>query len=253
VMARLPGTTHPDEAVIYSAHWDHLGTDPKGKGDRIYNGAIDNATGVAAVLELAGRYAAQDPRPGRSVLFFMPTLEEWGLVGSRYYVAHPAVPLASTVADINFDVIVPSGPARNFVSVGHGTSELDEVLRPIVHARTRDLTGPGPRDHDHFLRSDHLSFAVAGVPVLYLRGGTEKSGITFGGGHDQLRWDSYGEHYHMPSDRYDPMWDLSGTIRDLEIAYDVGDALARGRAWPNYRAGTSFRAARDRSRGSDQP
>jgi len=257
VIARLPGTAFPDEAVVYSAHWDHLGTHPQQRGDTIYNGAIDNATGVASVLEIAARFAAE-PRPERSVVFLFPTLEEEGLLGSKYYTAHPLVPLASTVADINFDTVLPIGPARDFVVVGLGRSELDAVVAPLVAAQRRTLAAEASTEGDHFFRSDHLSFARAGVPVLYMRGGVHAR--TGAGGEDPgaNAWTAYGFRYHTPADAFDPRWDLSGVVADLEVSYGVGRALAFGRAWPNYRAGTLFRAWRDasdatRSRAASQP
>jgi Zn-dependent M28 family amino/carboxypeptidase len=251
VLAKLPGTTRPDEAVLYSAHWDHLGTQPGKSGDDIWNGALDNATGVAAVLEIAERYATTAPRPARSVLFFFPTLEELGLLGSAYYTRHPAVPMARTVADINFDLVVPIGRPRNFVAIGYGLSELDALLAPIVAARNRPLAGQRENDIDSFLRSDHLSFARAGVPVLYLRGGTENEGTvgrdSGGGAADQ----AFGDRaivYHTPDDEFDPGWDTRSVVEDLGIAYDVGRTLAEGEAWPNWHADTPFRAVRDASR-----
>jgi Zn-dependent M28 family amino/carboxypeptidase len=251
-IAKLPGTTHPDEAVLYSAHWDHLGTQATKAKDGIYNGALDNATGVATVLEIAARFAAHNPKPERSVLFFIPTLEEFGLLGSRYYTLHPVVPLAKTVADINFDMVLPIGRARNFVLIGHGYSELDDVLAPIVAAHERKLTGEKATDTDSFFRSDHLSFAKAGVPVAYMRGGTENAGV--GDVAPDETWFRVASVYHTSVDEFDPKWDLRGIADDIEIAYELGRTLASSRAWPNYRPGNAFRAARDASRkatGSD--
>ena len=250
VVARLRGTERPDEAVLYSAHWDHLGTQPGKSGDAIYNGALDNATGVAAVLEIAERYARAPQRPARSVLFFFPTLEELGLLGSAYYTRHPAMPLARTVADINFDLVVPIGRARNYEAIGLGLSDLDATLGPIVAARHRNLIAPPEADVDSFLRSDPLSFARAGVPVLFLRGGTEtRAGVARLAG--ERRDTEFGEEasaYHTPDDEYDPAWDLRGVVDDLGIAYELGRVLAEGDAWPNWNADSMFRSVRDESR-----
>ncbi len=246
VIAKLEGTRFPDEAVVYSAHWDHLGTHPGESGDAIYNGAIDNATGVACLLELAAEFAAA-PRLGRTVLFLFPTLEEEGLLGSKYYVTHPLLPLAKTVADLNFDTVVPIGPARDYVVVGLGLSELDAAVKPIVASQRRALASEDARTQgDHFFRSDHVSFARAGVPVLFLRGGVHsaRAGI---GGEDAgaMQWNAFGNRYHRPSDEFDPEWDLRGIVPDLEVAYAVGRELASGEAWPNYREGSLLRTLRD--------
>lgn len=249
VIAKLTGSKYPDEAVVYSAHWDHLGTHPSEPGDNIYNGAIDNATGVAAVLEIAARYAAEDTKPERSVIFLIPTLEESGLLGSKYYALHPVIPLAKTVADINFDSLVPVGPARDFVVVGLGMSELDEWVRPFAAKYERTLIGEDRSDKDNFFRSDHLSFARAGVPVLFMRGGTESRSA---GTDSHALWNSYGKRYHTPADRFDPAWDLRGIVEDLEVSYGVGRKLASSRDWPNYHEDSAFRAIRDASRAAAQ-
>jgi Zn-dependent M28 family amino/carboxypeptidase len=250
VVARLPGATRPDEAVLYTAHWDHLGTMPGKSGDAIYNGALDNASGVAAVLEVAGRFA-HGPRPARSVVFLFPTLEEVGLVGSQYYAAHPVVPLARTVADLNFDMVVPIGPPRNYVVVGLGMSELDGVVTPVAQAHGRAIDHEPDGDNDHFLRSDHVVFARAGVPVLYLRGGTRTaagSAIARTGGATEGAWRENAAVYHTTDDEYDASWDLDGVTEDVTIAYEIGAALADGEDWPNYRVGTAFRHIREASR-----
>jgi Zn-dependent M28 family amino/carboxypeptidase len=248
VVAILRGATRPDEAVLYSAHWDHLGTQPGKTGDAIYNGALDNASGVAALLEIAGRFAAQ-PRPARSVVFLMPTLEELGLLGSLWYTRHPVVPLAKTVADINFDMVVPIGRARNFVVIGYGYSQLDAEVAPVVAAHGRTIDAERGEDADHFLRSDHASFARAGVPVLYMRGGTQ-SGAGPGGrerADPDRAWLDAASVYHTPDDEFGD-WDLRGIADDIAISHEVGRRLAEGDAWPDWNEHTPFRAIRDASR-----
>ncbi|MGH8030007.1 MAG: M28 family peptidase, partial [Arenimonas sp.] len=249
VVAILRGARRPDEAVLYSAHWDHLGTQPGKGADNIYNGALDNASGVAALLEIAGRFAAQQPRPARSVVFLMPTLEELGLLGSLWYTLHPAVPLARTVADINFDMVVPIGRARNFVVIGLGYSELDAVIAPIVAAHGRTLDAERGRDADHFLRSDHANFARAGVPVLYMRGGTKTA--TSPSGRERRdpdeAWAQAASVYHTADDEFSA-WDLRGIAEDIDISYAAGRALADGDTWPQWNAHTPFRAIREASR-----
>jgi Zn-dependent M28 family amino/carboxypeptidase len=248
VIARLTGTTHPDEAVIYCAHWDHLGTQAQEKGDNIYNGAIDNASGVATVLEIAGKFASQ-PKPERTILFLIPTLEEFGLLGSKYYTLHPVIPLANTVAEINFDMVVPIGRARDFVVVGLDYySDIDRILKPIANHHGRVLTAERPADKDSFFRSDHLNFAKSGVPVLYMRGGMQTAGGLSGEDSSDATWNRIAAVYHTPKDQFDPDWDLRGIADDIEISYDVGAQLAGSRDWPNYRPGSPYRRVRDASR-----
>jgi Zn-dependent M28 family amino/carboxypeptidase len=255
-IARLTGSTRPDEAVLYSAHWDHLGTSLHKSKDDIYNGALDNASGVAALLEIAGRFAAESPKPERSVVFLIPTLEEFGLLGSKYYIQHPIVPLAKTVADINFDMVVPIGKARNFVVIGYGYTELDEIIAPIVARHDRQISGEKNPDSDSFFRSDHLNFARAGVPVMYMRGGTESAGIVLENSAPDETWNRTAAVYHTASDEFNPKWDLRGIADDIEISYEMGRALASRSDWPNYRSGNAFRALRDalrKSSGSASP
>ena len=247
VVAMLRGTTRPDEAVVYTAHWDHLGTAETGTGDRIYNGAVDNATGVAGVLELAERFTALDPAPERSLIFLFVTLEESGLLGSKYYTAHPSVPLANTVAVINLDALPVIGPTKDFVVVGLGNSELDDIVRPIAEAQDRVLVEESAPEKGFFFRSDHFNFAKRGVPALYGRGGidhTEK-GKAFG---LSLSAKYVTTLYHKPGDQVYPSWDLRGVMQDLEILFEVARRLAMGDQWPNYVEGNRFRAARDDSR-----
>jgi Zn-dependent M28 family amino/carboxypeptidase len=247
VIARLPGTTHPDEAVVYSAHWDHLGTHPDEPGDNIYNGAIDNATGVAGVLEIAEQFTVRKARPERSVVFLLVTLEESGLLGSKYYAAHPVVPLADTVAVVNLDALPAIGPAKDFIVVGLGNNNLDEILRPIAAKQGRELVAETEPEKGTFFRSDHFNFAKAGVPALYAKGGID----LLEGGREagQAAIDDYVAHrYHKAADNYDPAWDLRGIVKDLQALYEVGGALVNSREWPNYREGSEFRAVRDASR-----
>ncbi|MGH8030567.1 MAG: M28 family metallopeptidase [Arenimonas sp.] len=252
VVARLPGTTHAGEAVVYSAHWDHLGTHPDEPGDNIYNGAIDNATGVAGVLEIAESFTVRKSPPERSVVFLLVTLEESGLLGSQYYAAHPVVPLAQTVAVVNLDALPVVGPTRDFVVVGLGNNELEDVLRPIAAKQGRVLVAESEPERGSFFRSDHFNFAKAGVPALYAKGGIDhlEGGVAQG----KAMLDDYVTHrYHKAADNYDPDWDLRGVVKDLQALYMVGDALVNSRDWPNYREVSEFRAVRDASRKDRQP
>jgi Zn-dependent M28 family amino/carboxypeptidase len=248
VTAMLRGTKYPDEAVLYCAHWDHLGKVSRMPGDNIFNGALDNASGVAALLEIAARFAAQEDRPERSIVFLLPTLEELGLLGSTYYTKHPVIPLSDTVAAINFDMVVPIGRARDFVVIGRGYSELDDIVAPIVERQGRRLAAEPTADGDHFLRSDHVSFARAGVPVLYMRGGTQAYGAARSDPADGGAWTRVASKYHTPDDEFAPGWDLRGVADDITVSYEAGAALAASRAWPNWREGNAFRAVRDASR-----
>ncbi|MCX7043481.1 MAG: M28 family metallopeptidase [Gammaproteobacteria bacterium] len=247
VVARLRGSKYPDEAIVYTAHWDHLGTHSNEPDDNIYNGAIDNATGVAGVLEIAEQFTVQEPRPERSVVFLFVTLEESGLLGSAYYAAHPVVPLAKTVAVINIDAMPVVGLTRDLVVVGLGNSELEDVLRPITDLQKRVLTEESAPEKGQFFRSDHFSFAKAGVPALYAKGGVDH--IEKGREYGLAVTDDYtAKRYHKPADNFDPEWDLRGIVQDLNALYGVGKVLSTNRGWPNYREGNAFKAVRDASR-----
>ncbi|KGM54393.1 aminopeptidase [Lysobacter arseniciresistens ZS79] len=250
VIARLPGSTRPDEAVIYMGHWDHLGDHGDEGGadaaaDSIYNGAIDNATGIAGILEIAEAFVAQEPAPERSVLFLAVTLEESGLLGSKYYVAHPSVPLDQTVAVINLDAMPVIGKTRDITVVGLGNSELEDVLREVATAQDRELRAEATPESGFYFRSDHFNFAKAGVPALYAKGGDE---LVEGGSEagKQAHLDYRDNRYHKPSDEFDPSWNMDGVVQDLEALYGVGRVLAGGDAWPNWYEGNAFRAAREK-------
>ena len=249
VIGILPGRVHPDEAVVYSAHWDHLGTHPDEPGDNIYNGAVDNGTGLAALLEIAEAFTVQTPRPKRSIVFLFDTLEESGLLGSKYYAAHPVIPLAKTVADINQDALIPIGPTHDVVIVGLGNSELDEMLQAILAKQGRVVTAESKPQNGSFFRSDHFSFAKAGVPAMDSQGGVDL--VDGGRAKGEALKDDYTAHrYHKAADNFDPNWDLRGIVQDLHAIYDLGLQLADSDQWPNYHVGNAFRAARDKSRAS---
>jgi Zn-dependent M28 family amino/carboxypeptidase len=256
VVAMLPGTKRPDEAVVYMAHWDHLGDhghEGHGKAaakpneDAIYNGAIDNATGVAGILEIAGAFAAQNPKPERSVVFLGVTLEESGLLGSKYYVAHPAVPLEKTVAVINLDAMPVLGPSRDMTVVGFGSSELEDLLKSVADQQGRVLHAEATPEDGFYFRSDHFNFAKAGVPALYAKGGEDLiEGGTAAGQAAQVAYRD--ERYHKPGDEYSPDWNVTGVVQDLEALYAVGRTVAGGDRWPTWYQGNAFRAAGDKLR-----
>jgi Zn-dependent M28 family amino/carboxypeptidase len=244
VIALLPGSTRPEEVVIYMGHWDHLGKH-EGEGDQIYNGAIDNATGIAGILEIAEQFVTQNPPPARSIQFNAVTLEESGLLGSKYYVANPTIPLDQTVAVINLDAMTVVGKTRDMVVTGFGASELEDILKPIAEQQGRVLHAENGIEKGFYYRSDHFNFAKAGVPALYAKGGADhvEKGEAFG---LELAADYGANRYHKPADEYDPAWDLGGVMQDLQALYQVGRELAAGETWPNWYEGNEFKANRDR-------
>ena len=244
VLGLLPGSQRGDEIVVLMAHWDHLGRDPSLEGDQIYNGALDNATGTAGLLELAEAFASLETPPSRSVLFLATTAEEQGLLGSAYYASHPVYPLRSTVAAINMDGLDIWGPMNDITVVGYGNSELDDYLAEAATARGRLLRPDPESEKGFFYRSDHFPFAKAGVPALYTDAGIDH--VEFGEEWGIRQRDIYtAEKYHKPSDEYDPAWDLSGAVDDLRLLFEVAHRLADGEAFPNWREGNEFRARRD--------
>ena len=248
VLGLLPGTSNADEAIVYMAHWDHLGTHAGEPGDAIYNGAVDNATGVAGILEIAEAFANAQQRPKRSILFLATTLEESGLLGSRYYVAHPVFPLAQTVTAINLDALDPIGKARDLAIVGKGSSQLDALLMTALAAQGRHATEERDVTAGGYFRSDHFSFARTGVPALYIASG---SGLIDGGeAAGNAAQVDYSEHrYHQPSDQYDPAsWNFDGIVEDLQALYSVGATLANDGQWPNWSTGNPFKPLRDAMR-----
>ncbi|WP_430404962.1 M28 family metallopeptidase [Hyphomonas sp.] len=257
VIGVLPGTTRPDEYVLYTAHWDHLGKKTGAKTgapgedfyeDQIFNGAVDNATGVSALLELAEAFA-QEPHE-RSVMFLSVTLEESGLLGSEYFAENPTVPLNKIVAGLNMDGALPIGPTRNMVVIGYGASELEDRLAEILKADNRVVTPDGKPEAGYFYRSDHISLAKRGVPMLYADGGEDKvdGGIAAG----KAAAAAYtAERYHKPMDEYSDDWDLSGFAQDIQALYAVGQGIADSSDWPTWYAGNEFEAARKESLASE--
>ena len=250
VLGLLRGATKPEELIIYIAHWDHLGTNENLQGDQIFNGAIDNASGIAGMLEIAEAFVTQGKKPERSVLFMPVTLEESGLLGAKYYVANPVFPLKDTVAAINLDALRGEmvGPTKDVVVIGHGSSELEDVLAEAAATQQRSVEPEAESEKGFYYRSDHFNFAKAGVPALYAKSGIDhvERGREYGLAQQQRYTD---ERYHKPDDEYDPSWDLRGIVQDLQLLHRVGAVLAADpERWPNWREGTEFRAARDAMR-----
>lgn len=246
VIGVLPGTTAPDEYVFYSAHWDHLGIGlPDAKGDRIYNGAVDNAGGIASLLELARVYA-HTPRTRRTVGFIAWTAEEKGLLGSEYYAAHPVYPLAKTVALFNRDGLSTNGPARDISTSGNGHLSLQDDIAAMAVSEGRRFTPDAVPEAGHFFRSDHFSLAKRGVPAISVNGGIDlyQGGEAAGRAAER----DYVEHrYHQPADEWRADWDLRGQAIDDGLIYKVGRALADGTAWPTWQDGSEFKAIRDKT------
>jgi Zn-dependent M28 family amino/carboxypeptidase len=246
VVGKFEGTDPAlkNEYVVYTAHWDHLGRDPALKGDQIYNGAADNASGVASVLEIARALAQARPAPRRSLLFLAVTAEEKGLLGAKYYAAHPLYPLARTLADINLDVINLWGPTNDIISIGMGNSTLDDLLVEIAGGQGRTVAPDADPEKGYYFRSDHFEFAKQGVPALDPKGGRQYTGKSADFG--QRKQDEYtANDYHKVSDEVKPDWDLSGAVLDLKALAELGYRLAQGDRYPEWKADSEFKARRE--------
>ena len=246
VVARIEGSD-PDlkhQHIAFTAHWDHLGRDPKLAGDQIYNGAADNASGVAALLELARGFNTIEPKPKRSILFLAVTAEEKGLLGAKYYAEHPLYPLETTLANINMDVINLWGRTRDIVSIGLGNTTLDDVLIAAARDQSRTVGGDPEPEKGSFYRSDHFEFAKQGVPALNAKGGTDFLGqrVDYG----KSKRDEYTKNdYHKPSDEVKTDWNLAGAVEDLQLLMTVGYQVANGDGFPEWKPGTEFKATRE--------
>ena len=246
VVGILPGKRYPDETVIYSAHWDHLGVGkPDATGDRIYNGAVDNGTGIAELIEQA-RVFAHGPRPDRSIVFLAVTGEEKGLLGSNYYATHPLYPVGTTVADLNVDAWLPDGRQKDFTIRGTAKLDLVDAVVAAGKAQGRYFTPDPHPETGGFYRSDHFSFAKQGVPAISFSPGLDlvNGGVARG---EALANEYNSKHYHQPSDEWHADWDWSGVAENAELLHQVGLGLANSRAWPNWSTDSEFRAARDQS------
>jgi Zn-dependent M28 family amino/carboxypeptidase len=247
VVAKLEGSDPAlkDEYIVYTAHWDHLGRDTTIKGDQIFNGALDNATGIGALLTLAKAYKALPTPPARSLIFLAVTAEEQGLLGAKWYAEHPLYPLNKTLANMNMDGVNQWGKTKDLTIVGYGNSTLDDVLGTVLASQGGRTIKPDPEpEKGFFYRSDHFEFAKKGVPALYVDAGTEFVGKDAAYG--QKKRDEYTEKdYHKPSDQVKPDWDLSGAVEDLQALFQVGYRVAQTDNWPEWKVGTEFKARRD--------
>lgn len=246
VIARLTGSDPKlkDSYVIYTAHWDHFGIGPEVNGDRIYHGAVDNASGCAALLEIARAYKQLNPPPRRSILFLSVTAEEQGLLGSRYYAEHPLHPLARTAMDINMDGMNVHGRTRDIVMIGLGNSTLDEVVANAAREQGRTVKPDPQPEQGHFYRSDHFSFSKEGVPAFDPDQGIDFIGKPDSWGLEQRRKYT-AENYHKPSDKIQSDWDMSGAVQDAQLYFLVGYRVANSEVMPEWRPGAEFKAKRD--------
>jgi Zn-dependent M28 family amino/carboxypeptidase len=254
VLAKLTGADPAlrDEYVVYMAHWDHLGVGTPVDGDRIYNGAIDNASGTALLLELARAFKAVQPAPKRTIIFAAVTAEESGLLGSAYYAQFPPYPLERTLAAINIDVTNVWGRTRDLTIVGLGASELDDYAREAAAEQGRILAPDAEPEKGFYYRSDHFNFAKAGVPALDPGAGSEFIGKPAGFG-EEKRNEWTAKYYHQPSDEVQEGWDLSGTAEDGRLLFAVGYRVANADRYPEWSPGNEFRAIRERSRAAARP
>ncbi|EAU68746.1 aminopeptidase [Stigmatella aurantiaca DW4/3-1] len=254
VIGRLPGTQRPNESIMYGAHWDAYGLGPPdASGDKVRHGAVDDAIGLAGMIEIA-RAFQQGPKPARSLLFAAWTAEEPGLLGSEYYGSHPLHPLDTMVANLTMDVLQTAGPARDVVLVGVGQNELEDALAEAAARQGRTVTPDAKPERGLFYRADHFSLAKRGVPVLLLMG--------LGGGHDLVnggreagdRWvaDYTARCYHQPCDAWRADWDLRGAAQDVQLLYEMGRELASPGLWPEWKPGSEFKGVRDQSAAARQ-
>ena len=248
VIAKLTGSDPAlkNTYVIYSAHWDHFGIGPEVNGDKIYHGAVDNASGTSALLEIARAFKALKTPPRRSILFLADTGEEQGLLGSEYYAEHPLYPLARTAVDINMDGMNVHGLTRDIVQIGRGASTLDDVIDAVAKEQDRVVKPDPEPEKGFFYRSDHFEFAKNGVPAFDPDGGVDFVGKPAGWGLEQR--DLYtAERYHKPADEIQPDWDMSGAVQDSQLYFLVGYQVANDPHMPEWRPGAEFKATRDAS------
>lgn len=239
VLATLPGSERPDEHIIYTAHWDHLGTDSTKDGDQIYNGAHDNATGTAASLSMAKAFASLNVRPQRSISMLIVTAEEQGLLGSKYYALNPIIPLNKTVANINMDAMNVLGKTKDVSVIGMGKSELESYLETAAVKQNRILTQEGRPEAGYYYRSDHFSFAKLGVPALYAKGGSEPIDEETAKYRKRMNVIVTG-CYHQVCDQFRETWDMGGIVEDTQLLFDVGHQLSNTQNWPKWSETSEF-------------
>ncbi|NNE25729.1 MAG: M20/M25/M40 family metallo-hydrolase, partial [Saprospiraceae bacterium] len=240
VLGYIKGSKYPDEYIVYTAHWDHIGIGAPVDGDSIYNGALDNASGTAALLAIAESFARSETKPERSVVFLFVTAEEQGLLGSEYYAKNPVFPLDQTVCNINIDGVNPAGLMKDFTITGIGHSEMDEYAKKFAEKEGRYVAAESQPEKGSFFRSDHFNFAKAGVPAMYAEGGNDhaEKGKAYA---KEFKDDFVAQKYHAPSDEYDPKtWRLDGMVQDAQIYFNIGFELANNQDWPEWYEGSEF-------------
>ncbi|MCC8424952.1 M28 family metallopeptidase [Mucilaginibacter sp. UR6-11] len=244
VVAKITGTKRPDEYIIYTAHWDHLGVGkPDAKGDTIYNGALDNASGTAAILEIARAFKSLKTPPERTVIFLSVTAEEQGLLGSEYYGENPIYPLNKTVANINIDGFNNIGKTRDVTISGSGQSQLEDYLKDQLKKDGRYLAPEAHPEAGHYFRSDHFSFAKVGVPSITIGGGIDN--VEKGKEYGKKKQEEYiAVRYHQPADQFDSTWNLDGGLEDIELIFKIGKRLAFETSFPQWNAGSEFKKLR---------
>ncbi len=245
VIAKITGTERPEEAIIYSTHWDHLGVGQVVAGDSIYNGAVDNASGTAAVLAIAKAFTQLSNKPERTVVFLFVTAEEQGLLGSEYYAQHPIFPVDKTVANINMDALNPNGPMKDLTVVGYGQSELDDYAREEAAKQDRYILPDQEPEKGFYFRSDHFNFAKVGIPALYASGGYDH--LTKGKEYARGKADDFtSNRYHQPSDEYrSELWSLEGVVQDAQLFFNIGKRLANEATFPKWKEGSEFKGIRN--------
>jgi Zn-dependent M28 family amino/carboxypeptidase len=246
VLAKITGSKKPDEVLIYSAHWDHLGVGtPDATGDTINNGALDNATGTAALLELARGFKSLKAAPERTVVFLAVTAEEQGLFGSEYYANNPVFPAEKTLANINMDGVNPLEKTLDMSILGQGQSDLEDIAEEEMKKDGRYISPDPKPEAGSYYRSDHFNFAKKGIPALYMKTGIDVVGKGKEYGH-QIKENYNTNHYHRPSDEVDPVkWTMEGAIPDLSILFRVGQRILSAEAFPKWKEGSEFKAARE--------
>jgi len=243
VMGFIEGTERPEEVIIYSAHWDHLGIGSPLNGDSIYNGAVDNGTSLAWMLEIAKAFTTLKEKPKRSIAFFAPTSEESGLLGSDYYTKNPAFEIEKTVANINNDMMLPFGRMKDVMVTGYGQSELDDYIANAAKSQNRYiLPDPNPQTGMYF-RSDHFSFAKKGVPSIFVRGNCD-SYIHGKAWMQQKELEWIKNNYHKPTDQYNENWDLTGVMDDAKLLFTIGLKLGNEKSFPKWNTGSEFKNLR---------
>jgi len=252
VIAKVTGSERPDETIIYTAHWDHLGIADPVEGDSIYNGALDNASGTASLLEIADAFAKLPQKPERTVVFLAVTAEEQGLLGSAYYVENPIYPLTKTVANINMDALQFRGKMKDLTIVGYGQSQLDEYAQAAAAYQNRYIYPDPNAEKGYFFRSDHFNFAKKGVPALYASGEYEhaEKGVEW----TKQQSDAWiSENYHQPSDEFvEGEWNFEGIVQDTRLLFNIGYTLSNESTFPEWKDGSEFKSIREEMLGQQK-